>query len=502
MNRRVLAGLTIAALSLPVAAHAKIDLSCSLPTSTTAIAGRVENAQGQPQAGMTIELFPSNDPRAIPDRDVTGVDGRYLICVGTESGTTHDTYDVHVRDLNPAPLYGTVNQPYTTWSNLTGDADFTPASGLPLRYLTNLTITPAEISTASGPRTVEWLIRSKAPSNTTMRLRLDHLNTEVTVPFVGTENGGPSNGGWNRWTYSASFIMNATERLYWATARGYSGATLITETDRRPYTIDNTPPLFGEATTQQCGPGVHANPISPASPPGTTNPRPIVVHGVCDFHSHGARSGLDPFSLSGELCTDAGMTACTPIDPVLSTNSIVWWPNADLPLGDYFLRWRIADKAGNVVTNPIGYLLRVTDRGGQRPIMSGAQPGEVGSGNSLGIVVGSSLTSPNSYPYVGFRVTDADGQTDLVPGSLQVRVYSPDERSLVYQYDPTMPSDMYDPITKRGGANFDLSTGIFRASGFPLQGKPPGRYIATASISDHGGNGATMTWHWILLAAT
>lgn len=469
---------------------------------TSAISGVVKNALGQPLAGMLVELYPSNETRATPDNDFTDSGGRYLICAGQQSGAGHDTYDVHVRDLTLAPRYATANQPYTTWTNLTGEADFTPASKTPMLFLTNLTISPAEISTASGPRSVHWTVRSKAPSSTLMRLRLDHLNNEVAMAYVGNDGADPSAGGWNIWRHTASFHHNSTERLYWATVRGVVGAVQITETDRAPYVIDNTPPALGEATSQQCGPGVYANPISPKSPPGTTNPRPIVVHGVCDHYSNGARSGLDPFSLTGMLCTNQAMTSgCTSISPVLSSNNIVWWPNSPLPLGDHYLRWTISDKAGNTVTNPIGYLLRITDRGGQPPSICCLQPGEIGSGTSMGLIVGSSLTTPTSYPYIGMRVTDADGQTDLVPGSLRVRVYSGDERTLVYEYDPALQENEFDPVLLRGGGRFDLSTGWFRATGFPLQGKPPGRYIATASISDHGGNGASATWNWILVAA-
>ena len=116
-------------------------------------------------------------------------------------------------------------------------------------------------------------------------------------------------------------------------------------------------------------------------------------------------------------------------------------------------------------------------------------------------MIGSSLTTPTSYPTIGFKATDADGQMDLVPGSLRLRVYYGDERTLVYDYDPTKAPNQYDLVTKKGGASFDLSTGSFRATGYPLNGKQTGRYLATAYITDHGGNTASMTWHWLLAGA-
>lgn len=504
MHRKVVPALAVLTLIAGPTAHAKFDTHCSSTTATSAITGRVQNALGQALSNMQIELYVTNDSRPVADSAFSDASGLYRICAGHESGAGHNTYDVHVRDVNPAPLYATANQPYTTFTNLIGDADFTPGSGVPLRYLTNMTVTPAEISTATGFKDVTWIVRSKAPSTTTMRLYLEHLGAEVTMATATPEGGGPAAGGWNRWTWGTRFFMNTTERLYFSTVRGMSGSTEITERDRQPYTIDNRAPLFGLATSSalECGPGVHADPFSPASPPGTTNPQPIVVHDVCDHYSNGARSGLDPFSLTGEMCTNAAMTAgCRPIDPVLATLSIVWWPTTPLSLGDYYIRWTIADKAGNTATNPIAYRLTITDSGGQTPVFTALDPGNLGSGTTAGFIIGSSLTNPSSYPKVGFRVLDADGQTDLVAGSMRVRVYSGDERTLVYAYDPALPADWYDPVSKAGGGTFDLSSGVFRATGFPLQGKPPGRYIATASISDHGGNGATASWHWVLVAA-
>jgi hypothetical protein len=493
-----------AAMLIPTAAGAKVDPSCSPTTATSAIAGKVANALGAAQEGVLVELYRTNDARAIAgDRATTSGSGTYRICAGEGSGAGHDTYDVHVQDTREHPLYATANQPYSTFTNLTGDADFTPASGHPLLYLTNLKIDPAEISTATGPATVTWTVRSKAPASTTMMLHLGHNGRDEQLDPIGAEAGGPAAGGWNVWATQDEFVVGSAERLYWSTIRGTLANTQVTQLDHQPYVIDNKAPLFGLATSSlgQCGPGVYANPFSPAAPGGTTNPQSIVVHGVCDAYSDGARSGIDPFSLTGKQCSNAAMTSgCKDIFPVLSSGNIVWWPQSPLALGSYWLRWTMADKAGNTATSLPEQLL-ITDRGGQKPVINAVQPGNLGSGSTGGIVVGSAMTTPTSIPYVGFRVTDADGQTDLVPGSLQVKVYFGDERTLVYSYDPTMTPNQSDPVSGRGGATFDLSSGIFRATGFSLQGQPPGRYIASASISDHGGNGATMTWHWLLVAA-
>lgn len=503
MKRRIAIGALAFVFAVPFNASAKPDATCSSTTITSAIAGVAKDAKGNAVAGLTVELFPTNDNRPIADRATTDVFGRYRICVGSSGAAGHNTYDVHIRDLRTPSLFAGANQPYTTYTNL-GDADFTPESGLPMLYTTNLTITPNQISTATGAVSVSWVVRSKAPATTSMKLTLDHITGGAfTMAPPVAENGGPAAGGWNRWTFTDSFPQGSTEKLYFASVGGFDGAARTTQTDRQPYVIDNQAPLFGLASssTAECGPGYGANAFSPASPPGTTNPQPIVSLGVCDRHSNGARSGLDPFSLTGKICATEALTGCTAIDPVLSTTTIVWWPRTPLALGDYYFGFRISDLAGNAVANPLGYKLTVTDRGGQTPVFSSVSPSNIGSGSTLGVVVGSSLTSPNSLPSVGFRLSDADGQLDIVPGSLRVRVYYMDESRMVYDYDPALAPNDYNAVTGKGGAMFDLSQGIFRATGYTLSLKTPGRYIATASVTDHGTNSASMTWQWVLAAA-
>lgn len=502
--RRWLIVNVILAMLIPEGAFAKVDLGCSTTTATSAIGGLVEDAEGTPLPGLKVELYTSN--RAVPTADsaTTGGDGRYRICAGQASGAGYDTYDVHVRDLSPYPVFATVAQPYTTTTDF-DDLDFTPASGYPMQYLTNLGISPNEISTASEPVPVTWTVRSKAPATTTMHLTLGHrTDLDVTMVDAGVEDGGPENGGWNRWTFNDVIPPHSTEKLYWSAARGFEGSVQTTQADREPYAIDNTPPLLGPASAQpsECGPLVVANAFSPASPPGTTNQLPVITHGACDHWSNGARSGIDPFALRGWVCPDAHATdGCTAINPVLNAQNIVWYPSSPLPYGDYYFRWHVADYAGNVTENPVSFKLSVARRGGQVPVFTAPQPGNLGSGSTSGVIVGSSVTSPSSYPYVGFRILDADGQRDLAAGTLHLRVYFGAQRTLVYDYDQSKAKNDFDPVTKLGGANFDLASGVFRADGFPLQGKPPGHYLATASVSDFGGNSASFTWHWALAAA-
>jgi len=505
MKRAIGLGTIVLALVVPSISGAKIDAGCSPQSATSAIAGYVKNAKGVALPGMRIELSLTNNPGSLPETATSDATGFYRICAGNGNGQGHNTYDVRVRDISTAPLYAAVNQPYSTYANATGNADFTPETGFPMQYLTNLTITPNAISTAAVGKTVSWIARSKAPAATAMKLTLGHRNNlEVTMAADGTEGGGPSGGGWNRWRYTDSFVKNSLEQLWWASVRGLDAAVQVTQIDRQPYTIDNKAPILGPASadTSECGPGVTASAFTPLSPPGTTNPMPIVTQGLCDRWSNGARSGVNAFSLTGTMCRNLAMDAgCVEVSPVLNTYTIVWYPNAPMSLGDYYFRWSAADYAGNTLTSPTPHKLTITDKGGQLPRFSGVGPGNLGSGSTGGLIVGSALTTPSSYPSVSFRVTDADGQRDLVPGTLRVRVWYGNEQTLVYDYDPFAAQTAYNAVTKKGGGLFNLETGGFNATGYPLQGKPPGRYIATASITDYGGNTATVTWHWILVAA-
>lgn len=503
MRRSVLFGATLLTL-LPTVAEATIDLRCSNTTFTSAVNGLVQDATGAPVAGLTVETSQTNRQLRLDGPATTDGGGAYLICAGNDSGPRHGTFDVHVRDLRQFPMYAGTSQPYTTMTSPASGADFTPTSGHPVQYLLSLEITPDAVNPSTAP-TMTWIIRSKAPPTTTMTLDRSHLGSSTIVPFTGTEAGGPAAGGWNVWSTGAVAIpTGSADGLHHASARGSIGATQVTVEDTEFYVFDSVAPLLGSALpkTEQCGAGVVADPMLPQSPPGTTNRRPIVQIGVCDLWNDGARSGIDPYGVTGRICLDPDLTTgCDPIKPVLSTKTLVWFPDTPLALGTYYLQWVFRDKAGNATANPTGYPLSIVDRGGQTPVIVAPFPGDFQSGNTGGVIIGSSATSPNSYPYVGFRVLDADGQQDLLPGTLRVRVYYLDDRQLVYDYDELLAPNAYDAVTKAGGASFDLSSGLFRATGFPLQGKPPGRYSTTASIVDRGGNFSTLTWHWILAAA-
>lgn len=488
-------------LSTVAPAAAKIDARCPNATATSAIAGYVEDASGTPVAGVMVEVYQTNRDVPTGDRAYTGTDGRYLICAGAPNGARHDAFDVHVIDNRPVPLYARIAQPYTTYMNL-GDADFSRASGLPLRFIANVTVTPSAFNASTAAVSVTFLARSKAPTTTQMQLTADHLpNQLITMSPTTPEAGGPTAGGWNRWTYTSPVARSTAEARYWAGVRGYGGFVQVTQHDRQPYVNDIQTPMFGPASSSaaQCGPGVTADPFLPTT---TTSRRPIVVHDVCDAYSSGNRSGIDPYSLKGTMCRNLAMTLnCETIYPALATLSIIWYPETTLALGDYYFDWEIADMAGNVENSPQTYKMSIVESGGQHPLFTGVFPGNFGSGSTGGVIVGSSTTSPSSFPYIGFRVTDADGQDDLAPGALSVRVYYQADSALIYEYDITKAPNAYDPLSKKGGASFDLSTGMFKAEGYSLQGKPPGRYIATASISDRAGNSASITWHWVLLAA-
>ncbi|MFP5225902.1 MAG: hypothetical protein ACLGH3_10200 [Actinomycetota bacterium] len=504
-SRLILAALSFAVL-VPQTANAAIDLRCSGTTFTSAINGVVEDALGQRLPGLTVELYTTNRQLAFGAPVTTNANGEYLICAGDDTGARHGTFDVHVVDRTNFPVYSGSSQAYTTYLSPATGADFTAKSGSPIRYMLGLEITPDALNTQIADRTVTYRIRSKAPSATAMTLSMTHTNSTITVPFTGTEAGGPSLGGWNIWEHTETVIKGTRDRLHWASARGWQGTTRVTEEDTEFYVFDSVAPLLGTAlpTTQQCGAGVVANGMSPQSPPGTTNDQPIVTLGACDMFNDGAKSGLDPFNLGGEICLDADMTiGCQPIEPILDTLRIIWFPKSPLTVGQtYYLRFMIADRAGNLATNPTGYPLAIVDRGGQVPVFTALAPGDLGAGTATsGIVIGSSLTTPTSYPTISFRVLDADGQMDLLPGTLSVRVWYIDDRTLVYKYDPTVAPNAYDSVSKKGGATFDLSSGLFRATGYPLQGKPPGRYSATASVMDRGGNFNTISWQWILAGA-
>jgi hypothetical protein len=340
-TRLILASLAFALL-IPQTAIAAIDLRCSGTTFTSAVNGVVEDASGNRLAGMTVELYTTNRQLPLGEPATTNANGEYLICAGDDTGARHGTYDVHVVDRTNFPRYSGTSQAYTTYLSPTTGADFTPASGSPVRYMLGLSISPDAVNTKIATQTVTYTIRSKAPTDTRMTLSLTHTGQTVDVPYTGlVEAGGAAVGGWNLWRHTETITQGTNDRLHWASARGWQGMTIVTEEDTEFYVFDSVPPMLGTAlpTTQQCGAGVVANGMSPQSPPGTTNRQPIVTLGVCDMYNDGARSGLDPFKLWGEICLDAGMTlGCQPIDPILDTLRIVWFPKTPLTVGQTYYR--------------------------------------------------------------------------------------------------------------------------------------------------------------------
>jgi hypothetical protein len=486
-NRRFLIhAATLASLmfAVPVASTATIDPNCN-SSAASAVSGVVRNVRGDRLQGVLVELRqPNKGDASIVAQAQTAADGTYRMCAAP------DTYDVRAH-TGTAGTYAAQNKPASTLSDV--DAlDFV------MEYKLNLTISPQAVRVPLV-QNVAWTIRSKAPCGvvcTQIRMTLDHLGASFNASPAGAEAGGPSAGGWNLWRFEGQ-IGNKPQALYWATVEGLgpnaTGQTVrITELARDPYVVDTEAPLFGPqgGAFADCDGGHRAGAFSPAQ---TTNPRAIITVGVCDPASAGGRSGLDPFTVEVDLC-DAFGSSCSPATGILSTWTIVYLPSTPMPLGTYKLRYRIRDYAGNQTTSGF-YTLQVTSAGGSIPQISGVQPGNLGEGQNLGVVIGGGQTTPTSRAVVAFLAKDPDGQFDLVPGSLRVRIYSADQSVLLYDYDPRLSCGSTPAPSNCG--TFDLSNGRFEATGFSLIGVPPGLYIATASIADHGGNATTRAWRWL-----
>jgi hypothetical protein len=486
-RRRVLIhAATLASLmfAVPAGSIATVDPSCNA-SAASGVSGTVTNVGGARLQGVVVELRqPNKGDASIVAQAQTLADGTYRICAAP------DTYDVRAHSSNGG-LWAAQNKPANTLSDFAA-VDFV------MEYKLNLTISPQAVR-SPVTQNVAWTIRSKAPCApgcTTMRMTLDHLGGPIMVAPAGTEAGGPSAGGWNLWRIEQP-IGNKPESVYWATVEGLGldqagHPARITELARDPYVVDAQAPLFGPqaAGSVDCVGGHRAGPFSPSQ---TTNPRAIVTVGVCDPASGGGRSGLDPFTVEVDVCDGFG-ASCVPATGILSTWTIVYLPPNPMPVGTYKLRYRIRDYAGNATESGF-YTLQVTSAGGSIPTISGVQPGSLGEGQNLGVVIGGGQTTPTSRAVVAFQARDPDGQFDLVPGSLRVRIYSPDQKVLLYDYDPRLSCGLSPPPSNCG--TFDLSGGRFEATGFSLVGAPPGLYIATASIADHGGNATTRAWRWI-----
>ncbi|GAC1409037.1 MAG: hypothetical protein NVSMB57_01220 [Actinomycetota bacterium] len=493
---RLFAALLLTIATAPSAVFATVDPGCGAQ-ATSAVSGTIQNADSERLNGIRVELRQTNHESPVVDATTSSINGTYRLCVN------HDTYDVRALD-DAAGLYATAGRGFTTFTNVQQTADFT------LVYKLNLTIVPQAISVpAPGSfRNVSWLIRSKAPSNTEMRLTLDHLGSGfVTMPFNGTELGGPANGGWNLWRYDAVITNALPERMYFATVNGVNSLTgrVLTELAKDPYLVDNKPPRFGPQnpglTSCNDVPGDAVPPATAFTPRETTNPLALISLGVCDPYSNGGSSSLDPYSVQVQLTDPLGNPVTTG-SVFLNQLTINYLPSVGFQLGTYKFRFSIKDNAGNLATSGL-YYLNVTNAGGSPPTISGVQPANLGE-NANSVVVGSQYTTPLSVPVVAFLARDPDGQGDLAIGTLHVRIYGPDGSTLLYDYDPRVPCNPYSNPRVSCGKNsgyFNPGTGRFEAFGFSLQGKPPGLYVASASIEDHGGNSATRTWRWILGAA-
>lgn len=471
---------------LPGIAGAKIDPGCG-GDATSVVAGRVTNVMGAAVPGVAIQLRQANKGDAsIHRQTTTAPDGTYRICTG------HDTYDVRADDLGD--VYAIANKQITTFTDLASDVNFA------LEYKLIFQISPQAVSigTPGASKPVDWTIRSTAPPATSMKLELDHLAATVTPAFVG-----PDGTGFNLWRYSAALAHPLAEAAYFATASGtqtdaFGRINRVTELGHDPYFVDNQAPVFGPAGpgSVNCGGSQVAGPFSPAA---TTNPWALIVVGVCDQYSNGGRSSLDPYSVAlevfdpnGNPVTGGGLT--------LNQLSIQYLPSSPWALGTYRFRYRVKDNAGNQATSGL-YDLAVSRTGGSVPVLSGFVPGNLGEGSNLGVVVGSGFTTPTSRAVVAFLATDPDGQGDLSPGSLRVRIYGPDARTLLYDYDATLPPICSPTPAPPGNTGcFNQGTGRFEATGFSLFGRPPGLYVATASIEDHAGNATTRTWRWFQVA--
>lgn len=479
MNRRLrrFALFALAVAAIPSIAVARVDASCGA-NATSAVGGKVTNVAGAPVQGVLIQLRQPNKENLLAQTS-TDAGGLYKIC------TTHDTYDVRA-DTGPGGLYATANRTVTTFTNPAAGSDFV------LEYKLNQTITPQAVSipVVGSNASVTWTVKSMAPPGTQMRLTLDHLGSPVVM------SSAPPAGGWNIWTYSASLAHPLAEALRWSEVAGYDTSNRrITELGLDPYLVDNQAPKFGPPSTGtvDCGGQQGASGLQPFA---TTNPWALITVGVCDPVSNGGRSSLDPYSLTAEI-RDPADTIVPTGSLILNQLTVQYLPSSAMAQGTWKFRFWIRDNAGNLAASPT-YLLDVQPPpgSGSVPTLSGFVPGNFDpTCLPCGIVVGSGLTTPTSRAVVAFLAKDADGQADLSYGSLRVRIYGPDGNTLLYDYDPmTLPCDR-QPCDLHTGF-FNQGTGRFEATGFSLFGKPPGLYVATASIADHSGNSVTRTWRW------
>jgi hypothetical protein len=529
MRRKIALAVLLAALIVPGGADAFIDAACPNGQVTSAVEGVVHDVNNNAVGGIRVGLYATHFSTPTGGTDTTDFGtGAYKVCAD------HNTYIVQAQDLRVPPYFAEVAQPVTTFTN-TQTIDFTPASGYPLPYMANISVSPAAIRTnccTDAQRTFTFTYRTKMAFGAPRHVKIELTSGQVgEMTPAGTENGGPDNGGWNLWTFSKVFGATSSEGAFEARAQAYADATnalKMTEFTRVSYYLDNGVPQFGAT----CGNEVNDG-FKPPNNPGTTNPRPLTKLGVCDrtVNPNVAVSGLDPYTVMGKICPTT--TECTPVStsptgnqclinssncqtftPVLiGGKSMQWSPaqplplTSSLPLGQgYYLWYEIKDRAGNLGHTPNGYELKITAQGGAPVLISANTPSDFGSGNSAGIVIGCSCTTPSSIPWVSFQITDDDGAPDVDLGTLRVRIYYQSEQSqilagtplsgLIYDYDPTASA-----TNKNAGslANVDATRWQFTATGFRLSRQLPGRYIVATSVGDRGGNHDSYGWHYILV---
>lgn len=503
------AALVTTLLILPLlsthAVVAKVDPgACSIETATSVVTGTVRNVKGDPVQNVLVEVRqPNKDGAVNADRRTrTNGAGIYILCV------PHDTYDVRASD-DLGGLYATANKQVSTFLDPSGSVDFA------LQYKLNLKTTPQSVSIPSPGNSVPttWTVRSKAPcvsypSNCTdIQLTLQHLGSGVLhMIYAGTELGGPGAGGWNVWTLQFTLANPLSEAAYEAEAKGFglNNAGFVTQLSELAvefYFVDNRKPVFGPSLETADPNTCNAGGLSPST---TTNPWALITVGVCDPKSNGGSSSLDPYTVQVEVWDPSNMPV-TGGGVTLNQLTVQYLPAAAMSLGTYTFRYTMKDGAGNQRVSSF-YTVIVTNSGGSVPTISGVQPANLGEGcppstGLCGIVVGSANTTPLSRPVVAFQARDADGQLDLSYGSLKVRIYGPDGKTLLYDYDASLPPCFTTASCPANSGFFNQGTGRFDASGFSLVAKPPGLYVATASITDRGGNATTRTWRWILVAA-
>ncbi|MCA1833423.1 MAG: hypothetical protein ABR548_05825 [Actinomycetota bacterium] len=504
------------ALLLPVVASATIDTACS---TTAGMSGYVKDPLGVPLPNLRVAVSPTNS--TVEDASTsTGslpTTGFYHLCA-----KNHGTLDVHVQDRNAKPLYADINQPYTTETNQ-GRADFTAQTGYPVLYKLSVTPSPVAVTTVTAPATITFTVKTKmpfaneAPISPTRSVTLKYVEVlnpsgasiSVTMSPAGTTGGGPAGGGWNLWTGSVTFAKGYQDVAYYATAKGSDAGTTVTQSDTQPFFVDNKYPIFGSGpplTTTSCNNGGHSAiyGFSPYYP--TTNQQPIASHGVCD---NGDFSGLDRYSPTLKVCpAQVEDSSCTTESVVLGSTAIVWVPQSPLSLGKHYLVWSIQDLAGNLSKSSWDLLEITTSCEApavcNKPKTYAPAPATFPTGDKAGIVQGCSACTPTSVPKIAFKIQDPDGMYDI--REIVLKIYYQDESQLVYVYDRNLLPTTQPTLTdKRGGGTLQpQSDGLsyqLIADGYPLVGKPSGRYIVSAAAYDNGGNASELTWEFILVTA-